>query len=287
MTKISAAEKRKQHDIAAFNASTMNEICSEVNGKKEDGGLKGDIHMNFKGIPNFNYRMLLSHVEGPVNLDVRQAFLDEIAKANSGLIDVMEDGDDQSVVGSYSKFQLACDKVKIAIFNIVPNLESAYDTMVVDMYAGKNLDKITSKKYFWEIFGEIAERNLTYNLQHCHQCEKCGQLVPDWDYDHQHQGEDEMHYQCPDCGMIFEFNLAKDNNKTKDKVKRCPDCYSIYAAQKKKSDQKAYAEKQKKQREEERRRKEEIERIEREAKALARLEAEKRAILAQYGIEKC
>lgn len=224
------------------NRSVMNDLCTLATNEDTKGDkMQDQIKMNFKNVPNFNYRMLLNHLESPVNEAARQAFLDEAAKVQSGIVAselFSQENLDEFSTTINSKFELGADKIKLAILSVC-SLEDAYDTIVRDLYAASNLDKIAYKRYFWEIFGEVAEKNLKYNIDHCHVCEECGQMIPDWDIKHEHQGEDELHYICVDCGKAVDvsYDQRKKNGMTEKDVERmrrkqrCKCCQEKYEKQ--------------------------------------------------------
>lgn len=191
--------------------------------KDEDGRL----------IDDFNPYMLLS---GPV--EVKEEIADEFNRMLNTVSKMRHDMK-QKAIRSFEneRDELESDRlwwekkqeeIKAALIEKYKDEELIYNNLVYNMFVVPIFKNLRSgqhsyagqKERFWYMYGDKAFEVLNKNLTNSHRCTKddCNMVIPDWDknHDEHHQGIDETHKKCPECGKIFNVFVQR--------VVWCPDC---------------------------------------------------------------
>lgn len=204
--------ENRRRKYAEPNNSTMNRICKAFDDI-------GNINLNYAGIPQFNYQMLMS---GPC-----QGFEPELVELfcdldNSNMAMAIEARDvsynnEKILINDYS---ILAEDIAKEIEQRYGSLEYAYPYILKYLFAGEGMDKSAHKQMFWRVFGQIALKNLRENLSSCDTCPDCGIKVPAWVDTHQCVKNTKGFYSCIDCGILCERHHSKQC--------RCPEHQEIY-----------------------------------------------------------
>ena len=197
---------------AESNKSTMNRICHMFDDI-------GNINMNYAGIDQFNWQMLLAEPCPEFDSKIVQLFCD---LDNSKIPNVIE-----SQESSYSSEKQLINRSNIVEEDIVNqitqqygSLEVAYPHITKYLFAGDGMNKSAHKQTFWRVFGQIALNNLRNNLSNSDKCETCRMQIPSWVENHKCVKNVKGFYECIVCGKICE---RKHSNQC-----RCEKCQAEY-----------------------------------------------------------
>ena len=205
------SKRSSEKKYAEPNNSTMNRICKAF----ED---IGNINMNFAGIAQFNWQMLLSE---PC-VDSRPEIPLLFCKMDDGNISNEIMSEEQIYVSErqlVNGLQMTAEDI-IQVFNEKFGLEEAYPYVVKYLFAGEGVNRSAHKQMFWRVFGDIALRNLKTNIDDCTVCSECGIKIPAWVNKHICAKNSQGFYQCVDCGKMCERTNARQY--------RCADCQKEY-----------------------------------------------------------
>ena len=203
--------------------STMNRICNAF----ED---IGNINMNYAGIPQFNWQMLLEEPCPNSKPEIPELFCE---MDNANLTTVIESrdsaySDEKQLISGYA---LVAEEIVDKMTRKFGSLEEAYPYVVKYLFAGEGVNKPAHKQMFWRVFGNIALDVLKYNLVSCDVCPECGIKVPSWVKSHTCVKNTRGFYQCIDCGVMCERTNAKQC--------RCDTCQETYRLMQKRIRQRA------------------------------------------------
>lgn len=204
-------ENRKRK-YAEPNNSTMNRICRAFDDI-------GNINLNYAGVPQFNYQMLLS---GPCVSSYPEIYQLFCELDNSNITNVIESQEnayssEKQLINNYG---IVAEDITNEMIVRYGSLENAYPYIVKYLFAGEGMNKPAHKQMFWRVFGEIALRNIRNNLSSCDTCPECGIKVPSWVENHNCVKNTQGFYECIDCHTICE--------RTNSKQCRCNECQSVY-----------------------------------------------------------
>ena len=201
----------------------MNRICKAFDDI-------GNINLNYAGVPQFNYQMLLSGPCKGLNPELIQLFC-ELDNSNlSSVIESQENpySSEKQLINNYS---IVAEDITNEIIQRYGSLENAYPYITKYLFAGEGMDKSAHKQMFWRVFGQIALKNLRENLASCDTCPDCGVKIPAWVDNHLCVANTKGFYACSDCGKICE--------RTNSRQCRCEICQEIYVKTKKVARRKA------------------------------------------------
>ena len=204
--------QNKNRKYAEPNNSTMNRICRSF----ED---IGNINMNYAGIPQFNWQMLMSKPCKGSNSEIVQLFCDMDSSNTSSVIESQENAysSEKQLINNYG---IVAEDITKEIIERYGSLEYAYPFIAKYLFAGEGMNKSVHKQMFWRVFGCIALKNLRNNLQNCDICPECGIKVPAWVENHKCVKNTKGFYECIDCGVMCERINAKQC--------RCEYCQDVY-----------------------------------------------------------
>ena len=210
-----ANRKRK---YAECNNSTMNRICKAFDDI-------GNINLNYAGVPQFNWQMLLSGPCPGSKQEIAQLFCELDSSNLTNVIESQENSysSEKQLINNYS---LVAEDITNEIVARYGSLEEAYPYITKYLFAGEGMNKSAHKQMFWRVFGQIALRNLKSNLSDSDICEECGIEVPSWVETHWCVKNTKGFYECIDCGVMCERINAKQC--------RCEYCQEQYRANQKK-----------------------------------------------------
>ena len=194
------------------NNSAMNRICKVFDDI-------GKINMNFAGIGQFNWQMLL---EAPCTTS-----RPEIPELFCKLDDCNVSNEIMSQDQNYLSERQLTDGIQMTSEDIVRifnekfgSLEEAYPYVVKYLFGGEGMNRSAHKQMFWKVFGEIALRNIKNNLLTCDTCPNCKMRIPSWVKKHTCTKSSQGFYECIDCGTIC--------NRTNGRQCRCQSCQEEY-----------------------------------------------------------
>ena len=215
--------QNKNRKYAEQNNSTMNRICKAF----ED---IGNINMNYAGIPQFNWQMLMSEPCKGSNSELVQLFCDMDSSNTSNVIESQENAysSEKQLINNYG---IVAEDIAKEITERYGSLEYAYPFITKYLFAGEGMNKSVHKQMFWRVFGQIALSNLRKNLQNCDICPDCGIKIPDWVENHKCVKNTKGFYECIDCGVMCERINAKQC--------RCEFCQDVYRNVQKRAREKA------------------------------------------------
>jgi len=204
--------KNKNKKYAPINNSTMNRICKAFDDI-------GNINLNYAGVPQFNWQMLM---EGPcVNSkpEIPELFCEMDSAITTSIIESQDNpyADGKQLINGYSIIAEDITDRMIAEFG---SLEEAYPYVAKYLFAGEGAGKAAHKRMFWRVFGNIALDYLKFNLVSADTCNECGMKIPSWVRDHQCVKNTKGFYACIDCGVICERTNARQC--------RCPEHQEQY-----------------------------------------------------------
>lgn len=202
----------RRRKYADWNNSTMNRICRAF----ED---IGNINMNYAGIAQFNWQMLLSEPCVGMKPEIPQLFCDLDVSKLSSVIESQENSyaSEKQLINNYG---VVAEDIVNQITDKYGSLEEAYPYITKYLFAGEGINKPAHKQMFWRVFGEIALRNLRRNLSDCDVCPECNIKVPSWVKSHKCVKNTKGFYECIDCGVMCERKNAKQC--------RCEECQEVY-----------------------------------------------------------
>ena len=215
--------QNKKRKYAEINNSTMNRICRSFDDI-------GNINLNYAGVPQFNYQMLLS---GPCNgsrPDIYQLFC-ELDNSNVASVIEAQENSYSSEKQLINNYGIVAEDITNEIISRYGSLENAYPYIVKYLFAGEGMNKSVHKQMFWRVFGQIALRNLRSNLSDGDTCPECGTKIPAWVENHNCVKNVTGFYECIDCHIICE--------RTNSKQCRCYECQDVYKNAQKKARQRA------------------------------------------------
>ena len=221
--------QNRKRKYAEPNNSTMNRIYRAFNDI-------GKINMNYAGIPQFNWQMLLSEPCVNTRPEIPELFCE---MDNANMTNVIESQEspytsEKQLINGYS---LVAEDITERMAAQFGSLETAYPYVVKYLFAGEGMNKPAHKQMFWRVFGEIALRNLKKNLSNCDDCQDCGMKIPSWVRSHQCVKNTKGFYECIDCGVLCErVNSAQC---------RCDTCQETHRLSMKRARQRARRELQK------------------------------------------
>lgn len=197
----------RAENCAKLNDSVMNRICLSFNNV-------GRLNLRLASIPPFDFRMLLSETESAFNPEIVQVFMDAVqegTRTDIGAGQVM----DMTERSRLLKDGLMTENVVSKIEAVMP-LEQAYSSIVKHLFVDENARATSFKQEFWNVFGDIALRNIETNLKSCHVCPKCGAKYPVWTSTHTCPSRSLDMIECASCGKLVE--------RTSGHQLRCPEC---------------------------------------------------------------
>lgn len=193
--------QNKNRKYTPANDSTMNRICKAFDDI-------GNINMNYAGIPQFNWQMLLEGPCSDMRLEIPELFC-EMDNANlSSVIESQERtyADEKQLVNGYT---IVAEDIEAKMKEKFGSLEEAYPYVAKYLFAGEGANKASHKQMFWRVFGNIALDALKYNIVSCDVCPECGMKIPSWVKNHTCIKNTRGFYQCVDCGAMCERINAK------------------------------------------------------------------------------
>jgi hypothetical protein len=225
------------------NQSTMNRICASFDDI-------GNINMNYANVAPFNWQMLLKNNDAVYNIAAVTLFCSMDDASIASVIDISQNDIDPNS-GFASMYNAVSQDIEQTLIDKYGSLEAVYPSIVKYLFAGANANKMTHKRMFWRVFGEMACEALESNMQTYTVCDKCGMKIPAWGKSHVCPKNTVGFFECCDCGAWCErtngrqhrcsscqedFNKAKNNicNKIKyqkkkidgDAYLRHHDCYN-------------------------------------------------------------
>ena len=218
--------KRK---YAESNGSTMNRISKAFDDI-------GNINLNYAGIPQFNWQMLMSGPCVGSRPEISQLFC-ELDRSNLASVIESQETAYSSEKQLINNYGIVAEDITRELEERYGSLEDVYPYITKYLFAGEGMNKSSHKQMFWRVFGHIAIRNLRQNLATCDVCPDCGIKVPAWVKNHICVKNAKGFYECIDCGAMCERKNSIQY--------RCKDCQQVYRDVYKKSFQRARREKQK------------------------------------------
>lgn len=199
--------QKKKKSYAKLNQSTMNRICNAFSDI-------GNINLNYAGVSQFNWQMLLSAPCTEQRPEIPLLFCNMDAlnlsdKINASDIQYMEERELKI------KYEILANKIANELIAQFGSLETAYPYVAKHLFAGESEKKSAHKQMFWRVFGEIALKNLRENIETCDVCEECGMSVPTW-AKHTCIKNKSGFFECIDCG--------KQSERTNSRQCRCLNC---------------------------------------------------------------
>lgn len=201
--------KRK---YAEPNKSTMNRICKAFDDI-------GNINLNYAGVPQFNWQMLLSGPCTGACPEISQLFCELDASNLSSVIESQENAysSEKQLINNYS---IVAEDITREMIERFDSLENAFPYITKYLMAGEGMNKSAHKQMYWRVFGHIALANLKNNLSNCDICPECGIKIPAWVENHKCIKNTKGFYECVDCGVMCE--------RTNSKQCRCEYCQDVY-----------------------------------------------------------
>lgn len=195
-------------EYAEINNSTMNRICKAFDDI-------GNINMNFAGIAQFNWQMLLREPCNTSRPEIPLLFCDLDGRniSNEILSLNMQYSSERQLVDGTS---IAAEDIERIMVEKYGSLEAVYPYIVKYLFGGEGMNRSAHKQMFWKVFGNIALQILKENLKTCDTCEKCFMRIPAWVTMHTCMTNTQGFMECIDCGKIFE--------RTNSRQYRCEYC---------------------------------------------------------------
>lgn len=221
--------QNRKKKYADPNNSTMNRISRAFDDI-------GNINLNYAGVQQFNWQMLLNKSCTNSRPEIPELFC-EMDNANvSSVIESQESSyaNEKQLINGYT---LVAEDIIETMTEKYGSLEAVYPYVVKHLFAGEGMNKAAHKQMFWRVFGEIALKILKYNLANCDTCPECGTKIPSWVKDHVCVKNTKGFYSCVDCNKLCERKNASQC--------RCEDCQEIYRLIQKRARQRAKREKNK------------------------------------------
>ena len=215
--------ENRNRKYAEPNNSTMNRICRAF----DDIGY---VNLNYAGVPQFNYQMLMSGPCNDSNPEVYQLFC-EFDNSNKASVIASQESPYASEKQLINNYSIVAEDLKDELIRKYGSLEYAYPYIVKYLFAGEGMDKSAHKQMFWRVFGQIALENLRKNLSNCDVCPKCYIKIPAWVENHYCIKNAKGFYECIDCHVMCE--------RTNPKQCRCLECQSVFKNEQKKLRQRA------------------------------------------------
>lgn len=209
--------------------STMNRICKAFDDI-------GNINMNYAGVPQFNWQMLLSEACPNSRPEIPEMFCEMDSSNISNVIESQETSytNEKQLINGYA---LVAEDITERMTEKFGSLEAAYPYVVKHLFAGEGVNKSAHKQMFWRVFGDIALKNLKNNLLNADVCTGCGIKIPSWVKKHVCVKNTQGFYECIDCGAMCE-------RKTSTQC-RCDFCQETHRSIQKRARQRAKRELQK------------------------------------------
>lgn len=178
------------------NLSTMNRICESFNDI-------GNINMNYANVPPFNWQMLLTDNETVYNISAVSLFckMDDANIANAIEINHNDLEVSSKITSLYG---IVSHDIEHELCKQFGSLEAVYPSIVKYLFAGSNAHKMTHKRMFWRVFGDLAYQALEKNMQTYTVCDKCGMKIPPWGKSHVCPKSAVGFFECCDCGAWCE-----------------------------------------------------------------------------------
>ena len=150
--------KRK---YAESNNSTMNRICNAFNDI-------GNINLNYAGVPQFNWQMLLLKPCIGSHSDIPLLFCELDTSNLSSIIESQENAytSEKQLINNYS---IVAEDIVNEINKRYGSLDYAYPYVAKYLFAGEGMNKSAHKQMFWRVFGQIAlmfARNVELKFRH-------------------------------------------------------------------------------------------------------------------------
>lgn len=215
--------KNRKKRYADINNSTMNRICKAFDDI-------GNINLNYAGVAQFNWQMLLSEPCPTARPDITEMFCEMDSSNLATMIETRDNAysNEKQLINGYD---LIAEDIVERMEEKYESLEFVYPFIAKYLFAGEGMNKASHKQMFWRVFGEIALRNLKHNLANCDTCPDCGMKVPNWVNNHNCVKNTKGFYACIDCGIMCE--------RINSKQCRCDYCQDVYKATQRKARQRA------------------------------------------------
>ena len=199
---------KKKRSFLESNNSTMNRICAAFNDI-------GAINLHNAEIRPFNWEMFLTKPCSDTNPDMCQLFC-EIDEVNRSCVIETTDCNFMEEKEEKSKYELLAHIITEEMTKRFGPLENSYPYIVRHLFSGKAIDRIPHKQMFWRVYGDIALKNITKNLEKYNVCPNCGMRYPKWTEKHDCIKERTGFFVCAECKKVFPRMNAKQV--------RCPKC---------------------------------------------------------------
>lgn len=183
------------------NNSTMNRICASFDDI-------GNINMNYANVPPFNWQMMLKDNDSIYNIAAVTLFckMDDANIANA--IEISQ-SDLNPSSGINSLYGIVSQDIEHELCKRFGSLEAVYPSIVKYLFAGGNVNKMTHKRMFWRVFGDLACQALQHNMKTYTVCDKCGMKIPAWGKSHVCPKDAVGFFECCDCGAWCERANSK------------------------------------------------------------------------------
>lgn len=203
-SKLPARERKK---YAKTNQSTMNRLCAKFDDI-------GNINMNYANVPPFNWQMLIKKDSQNYYPEAIELF----CKIDDNNIPTMIQGNmsDTDLHNLRMSYEFTAQEIISELTDKYGSLEEVYPSIVKYLFAGSGATKVSHKRMFWRVFGEIACENLEANMETYTVCTTCGMKIPSWTQNHVCAKNASGFFECCDCGTW----CARTNSKQC----RCVEC---------------------------------------------------------------
>ena len=188
--------QNKNKKYGELNGSTMSRICMAFSDI-------GNINMNYAGIPQFNWQMLLSEPCPNSKPEIQEMFC-EMDNANKASVIESQDVSYTSEKQLVNGYAIVAEDIINRMVERYGSLETVYPYIAKYLFAGEGQNKSAHKQMFWRVFGDIALRNIKANLTNCDTCPSCGIKIPSWVKNHICIKNIQGFYECIDCGVMCE-----------------------------------------------------------------------------------
>lgn len=215
--------QNRKRKYAEPNNSTMNRICRAFDDI-------GNINLNYAGVPQFNWQMLLDKPCPNSRPEIPELFCEMDSANITSVIESQESSyaNEKQLINGYA---IVAEDITERMIEKYGSLKEAYPYVAKYLFAGEGMNKSAHKQMFWRVFGDIALENLKQNLANSDTCPDCGISVPSWVKNHQCIKNTKGFYECIDCGKMSERKSASQC--------RCEDCQEQYRSLQKKTRQRA------------------------------------------------
>lgn len=204
--------KKGEKKYADPNNSTMNRICKAFDDI-------GNINMNFAGIAQFNWQMLLREQCTDSKPEIPLLFC-ELDNRNFSPEMIAREFDYASERQLVNGINMAAEDIERIMTEKYGSLENAYPYVVKYLFGGEGMNRSSHKQMFWRVFGSIALEILKENLASCKVCPDCFMRYPKWVKEHACQKNTQGFFECVDCGTM--------QMRTNSRQCRCPECQEQY-----------------------------------------------------------